>query len=209
MAKCITTGRPIDRETVIATNETRGKVNTTIASLHLATEATLEASDYIRSLKGIVSQAATGLLSINQQQTLEDEANSIVDVLSRILCGALSEREPLNVGLPELTEGAHDIAAVSLLAPDSILQSQAAIQKTHCRVTQLQDSIGIAKRELQALVDHVDVSSQNQEASRASLRDVDEALKVCWVAQRAIETNPTVAIDSFGSTPKRINELLG
>lgn len=211
-------------------SEVRGRANQVLNVINVASEAANEIDKLVKGIEGIVGQAEQ-IVSADQGGSarrvpvLENEAKQLVDAIRqqagaeapngvRPLAGdkirlELEEKlgKTLEVLLPEAARSGLGLGEVRLSTKDAIINTRASVEEAKARVQSLRDAIGDTFKEVQNIVASLEVAFQNSEAARASIRDVDEAVKVVSETTSLINKNPQVAIDAAGVSPSSLQLL--
>lgn len=212
------------RET-FSLNADRSKANQAISVVNLAEEATAEIEKLVASIDGIVEQASTPAVPTQRRQVLEREANQLVDEIRKKARVATSDgTKPLagdklnipatgggdqtEIVLPDTAQNAFGIGKISLDQQSTIGQTRAAISRARDQLEKLKGAVKDSKVDLKESVDAIEVALQNTEAAGASIRDVDQALKVAGDTRLGIARNPQGALNSVGQLRSDALELL-
>jgi flagellin-like hook-associated protein FlgL len=206
-----------------ASSDLRGRANQAIDAINVAAEAASEIEKLVKGIDGIVGQAQTLLKGEDQsgQQEkhrvplLEKEANQLLGEIKKLaqaqapnglrpLAGDkirldVEEKvgKPLEVILPTEASDAFGIDSLSLSSIDAIVNARANVEEARDRIQKIRDSITDTHKEVSSIVNQLEVAFQNSEAARASIRDVDEALKVVNETSRKISGNPEGALKAI------------
>ena len=206
--------------------ELRKKLNEAIEHVNVAEEATSKLSDLVRSIGGIVEQASSQGTSSERRDVLQREGN---DLLSEIRRTALTESikgvrplagdeirveieeklgRVLDAVLPDDAKNAFGIAPIDFSTKETIINTVTQVKEAELQLAKLRDAVNKASMSVQDVAVEVDVAIQNTEASQASVRDVDQALKLAQTARRDIGDNPEAAVDVAGDLGERALGLL-
>jgi flagellin-like hook-associated protein FlgL len=204
----------------------RGKANQAIDAINVAAEAASEIEKLVKGIDGIVGQAQELLKSDSknpqesQSEThrvplLEQEANQLLGEIKKLarsqapngvrpLAGDkirldIEEKvgKALEVILPNEASDAFGIDSLSLSSIDAIVNARANVEEARDRIQKIRDSITSTHKEVSSIVGQLEVAFQNSESARASIRDVDEALKVVSETSRKISGNPDGALKAI------------
>ncbi|NLF25461.1 MAG: hypothetical protein GX589_07365 [Deltaproteobacteria bacterium] len=205
--------------------EMRARINDVISTINVAAEATSEIQNLVKSIEGITTQAGNEQISDERRAVLEKEARGLVDEIKKraslpMRVGSNDESQvrleieqtlgkTLEALFPEGADNAFGIEAVSFTPKENIISVRTSIEVAQRRLQELALAIDNAKAEVKATIDTFEVASQNTEASDASIRDVDAALKLAAQTKSTIGTNPESALGSVGQIDKSAANLLG
>jgi len=198
-----------------ATNEARSMANSIISTINLAKEATSELGALCKSVSGIAEQASQKGITPERREILEQEANNLSKEIRLKSNNSAKTIEPIvtdkvkaeieeKLGntleqlLPQENEEAFNLGEVKLNMREGIVNILTSVAKAQQRLNQLNDVIQNADTQVQSLVDEYDVAAQNSEASSASIRDVNDAVKVVSHTKHLIEQSPKTALQSAG-----------
>jgi len=204
--------------------ELRSRANVVINAINVASEATTEIDKLVKSIDGIVSQASNETISDQRRSILEGEANELVGEIRRRAQSSSHGVRPLageeirfeieeklgrslEVILPSGADEAFGIGNISFNPVDSIINVRTAVAVARNRIEELRSAIDEAKVSVENTVVALDVAAQNSEASQASIRDVDEALKVAATTKIGIAANPEGALQSVGDLTSALDLL--
>lgn len=197
-------------------SELRGKVNEIINVTNVATEATSQISDLVKSIDGIVEQAKAENTTDQRKAILEEEANQLVNEIKKAalqsadngvkpLAGGtirleVEERigKTLEVILPDEASAAFGLGKISFSTKDSIISTIASVEAALNSITRLREAVSETAKNIEETVKAVDVAIQNAEASETSVRDLDMALRLASETSVVISKDPDKALSSVG-----------
>lgn len=192
------------------------KTNEAISTTNIATDATKDIEQLVKSIGGIVKLAADEATAPQRKTALEKEANTLVDEIkkraavegpngTKPLAGdpirleieeSLGKR--LEVLLPDDAKEAFGIGKVSFSTKEVILNTVVAVKSAEERILKLREALNKTAEALKGTVDEVDIANQNAEAAKSSVRDVDQALRLAFNTRDVISGNPSSAMSSLG-----------
>lgn len=196
-------------------HEVVNKLNETISTLNVAVAGTAKIGNVFDSIEGLVEQA--GGASADAQRHLEVEANQLVDAISTIansksengqkpLAGDTIELQiersigkTLTILLPDGAKNSFGLTDISFSPAENILATRNAVARAKAQFEALQGHVYQAVDAVKNTVNTVDVSLQNAEASRVTVRSLQNAIELSTSTSSEISANPEVAIDSIGA----------
>lgn len=207
-------------------NSARSRANQVIEAVNVASEATDEIDKLVKSIGGIVQQVSQGDVPDTHKQILEKEANDLVGEIKRQAQASTSSGikplagdkirveveqrigKALDVILPTDANNAFGIGTIKFSRKEAIIQTQTNIATAEQRVEDLRKKVSDVRDQVTSVVTSLDVALQNAEASQASVRDVDAALKLVGSTKLKIGAEPEKALGSFTKLSSRSLELL-
>ncbi|MBN8550736.1 MAG: hypothetical protein J0M12_15585 [Deltaproteobacteria bacterium] len=216
----------VDARRSHANAEARARTNDAINVVNVAADATAEIEKLVSSISGIVEQASNPKISESRRKVLEQEANHLVQEIRRKaqvkttqgfrpLAGEkislpIEEKDAkrIDVELPDQAKDAFGLGEIDLSPQNAIAQTRSALSKARDQVEQLKDSVHRTHQQVKSTVDAIEVAIQNSEASQASIRDVDEALRVAGDTRVGISRDPGSALQSVGNLQRKALTLL-
>lgn len=206
--------------------KTRKAANEIVNTINLVVDATGEIDRLVKSIDGIVKQASKGDVPEKRLAVLEKEANQILDAIKRRvddthtahgnpLVGdavTLSTDKDiiatLDVKLPNHAKDIFGLRKVDFSKKDSISESRSTIEKAQTQVNDLKSKVHESRNAIHQTVAALDVALQNTEASSASVRDLDQALRLAGNTKFNINSDPAGAIGSLDKLGRQALDLL-
>lgn len=200
--------------------------NKAITAINLAADATNEIAQLVSSVGGILEQVSKNEVAPQRKSILEKEANDLISEIKRQAATQTPDGtrplygdqiridveekvgKVLDVILPDEAKDAFGLGKIQFSQKDSIINTIVSVAQAKARVENLQKSVDDSRDKITELVNAVDVATQNSEASKSSVRDVDAALVLARDAKGLISTNPSQAIGSVGSLTQKVFDLL-
>lgn len=204
----------------------RSEANKVISVINIASDATTEIDKLVKSIGGIAEQAQADDLTENRRAILESEANSLIDEIKQRAQNAESDGvrplagdkirleveekigKALEIVFPEGAREAFGIGQVSFSPKEAILATITKIESAERQLSDLRSAVHSANESVRGVVDRVEVVLQNQEASGATLRNVDEALNLAGETRVTIGKDPKAALGSAENLNTRALDLL-
>ena len=205
----------------------RRDANDVIAEVNNASDSVRELEKLVRSIDGIVKQVDKGNLSEKRVAALEKEANQLVERIKELAnsnpppAAPESEqvdekrekiertlRRALDTIMPEEAKDGFGLGTITFSKKDSIVATVSAVAAARVRIEGAQETVQKTREAVGEVVTTYEVAIQNAEASEASVRDVDQAVKLASETRSSIFKNPENAIDSAGTLTPRALELL-
>lgn len=204
----------------------RKKANQAIATLNIASTATDEIERLVTSIGGIVDQAQTPELADNHRSILEKEAHQLVAEIQSKASSTQSDGihpllgdsvrleveqkygDALEIILPDSAKNAFGLGEIKLSLKDSIIDTITRVEQAKKQFEELRSSVDQASASVRKTVDVLEVGLQNTEASRTSVRSLDEALSLATSTHRGIGKRPDLAIGSFNKLDLAAKDLL-
>lgn len=216
----------ITDSTQFQTSDVRGRANQVINLVNVATTATDDIQKLVESIGGIVEQAQAPDLSDSRMAILEKEANQLVDEIRakaqttesggiKPLLGdsvrfEVEERfgDALEIILPDTARNAFGLGQISLSLKDTIIDTITRVEQAKQQFEELRSSVDKAGVSVRRVVDTFEVALQNSEASKISIRSLDQALSLATNAHQQIGKNPDQALGSFAGLERNSAVLL-
>lgn len=217
-------------KTVQSTNtsnaEIREKLNSAINVVNLAMEATSEIDNLVKSIGGIVDQAKSESLTPSRRAVLEKEAKELVQEIKRKaevsssdgvkpLAGDKIRLEveekigrTLDFVLPDLAKDGFGLGEIGFSRKEAIIQTVTNVEKARKNIQEIKKAVDETMDAVKSTVGTVEVALQNTEASEASIRDLDQAVKLARDTKLGIKSNPVGAMGSLGKLDPKALELL-
>ncbi|MBX7138195.1 MAG: hypothetical protein K1X83_09440 [Oligoflexia bacterium] len=207
-------------------DKSREKTNNLISKVNLLSETTSNIDRLVRSIDGIVKQADSGALPERRVTALEREANDLVGKIKEIATDSSthhtsSPREDeirqeverqlgksLDAILPDDARQAFGLDKIHLSTKEQIISTVASVRAARERVEQLRADVTETRKTVESIVSTYEVAQENSAASLATIRDVDEAVRLASETHGEIAENPTDAMDSVGRIDKKVLDLL-
>jgi flagellin-like hook-associated protein FlgL len=206
--------------------ELRTKVNEVINATNLASEATDHITELVKSISGIVSQAKSEDITPQRRQILEQEANQLVEEIkntaqvstsdgTKPLSGdkirlEVEERigKTLDIVLPDDAKNAFGLGALKFSTKDAIINTVTSINNALESINKLREAVQATSKNVESAATELDIALQNSEASEASIRDLDKALKVATETRTVIISDPQKALVSLNKLDEKSLGLL-
>lgn len=207
------------------TNDVRSRANAVINIINVAEETTHEIGRLVKSIHGIAEQAKSNDFPEQRRPVLEAEANELVEEIKRRAHVAASGVKPLageeiqleidekigaalSVKLPDVASGGFGFGRIELGAKEKIESVVAVAADAQKQLETLQGAIEEAHGKVQDSLGALDVALQNSEASQASIRDVEEAVRLAGRTGSQIGKYPDDALRSVGRLDRAMLNLL-
>ena len=199
----------------VQASDIRSRANEIINVVNIVSTATDQIETLIDSVGGIVEQAKAPDLSENRLSILQNEANQLVEEIKakahsteshgiRPLLGDAIRFEieqkygdALEIILPDTAKDAFGLGHVSISMKDSIISTITRVEQARKQFQELRSSVDTVSTSVRKTVDTLEVALQNSEASKATIRSVDQALTLATSTHGQIGSNPKQALESF------------
>jgi flagellin-like hook-associated protein FlgL len=199
----------------IRTSDIRRRTNDFINIINVTSEATTEIEQLVESISGIVDQVASGNVPEGRTGVLQKEANQLIEEIKsraiktesagvRPLAGENVRVEieekygyALEIILPDTAKDAFGIGQVSFSMKDAILDTMTRVEKAKVEFKKLKDAVSEVSDKVRKQVDTVEVALQNSEASKSSVRSLDDALSIAETTHKGIGKDKESALASF------------
>ena len=206
-------------------DQIRNRANSLIGIVNQAKESAADIEQFANSIDGIAVQASDESLSDSRRAVLEQEAQELVKEIenrsnsissNKIATGSESEirleieeeiGKALDTIFPDVAKDAFGIGEVSFSQKETIVNVRTNIALAKERIDQLRNVVDKATGDLSVAVEELDIASQNEEASRASVRELDKALELVGRATGEMVSDPSAALDSI-KIPQNALDLL-
>ena len=204
----------------------RQAANEIVSTINVVADATGEIDRLVKSIDGIVKQASKDDVPPKRLSVLEKEANQIIDAIKRKvdltstshgnplngdpikLDGEPGVAPALNVQLPDHAKNAFGIKKIDFSGQAGIENSKVAVSHAQSQLHELHSKVQDTKKSVHHAVATLDVALQNTEASKATVRDLDAALKLANEAKSHISHQHGEALGSISRLGQRALDLL-
>lgn len=201
--------------TSVQASDLRNRANEIINVVNIVSTATDEIETLIDSVGGIIEQAKTPNLSGNKLSILQNEANQLIEEIKakaysteshgvRPLLGDTVRFEveqkygdALEIILPDTAKDAFGLGHINISMKDSIISTLTRVEQAKKQFEALRSSVDTVTTSVRKSVDTLEVALQNSEASKATIRSVDQALTLATSTHSQIGNNPKQALESF------------
>ncbi|MCO6430562.1 MAG: hypothetical protein J5J00_06845 [Deltaproteobacteria bacterium] len=210
------TDRVDTRSRSTAKSEIRARINEVINVTNVAADATTQISNLVKSIDGIVEQAKEDNITPQRRAVLEKEANELVDEIKKAAQSSASngirpltgekirleveERigRTLEIMLPDEAKDAFGLGNFTFSTKETIISTIANVKEAERSILKLREAVQEASRSVSETASSVEVALQNLEASEATIRDVDAAIKLAGETKIGIGQDPESALESVG-----------
>ncbi|GEM_PF-3068040 len=194
----------------------REKINSIIQQVNVAVQATEEISSIFDSITGIIEQAGSETASATRLQTLEREAKTLAEEITKIAeKGAALKDEPttdleslsaveaklstvLNQLFPEASKTPITPAEISFQNKGAIENTALKVKSTKEQLELITKNIKETSADIRRAIELGEVAVENNEASTVMVRDVMQALEIAARTSLNINSDPTTAINAIG-----------
>lgn len=199
-----------------AASDLRNRTNQVINVINVTSSATDDIETLLQSVSGIVEQANSPELGNTKRGILQNEANQLIEEIKAKAYSAESNGvrplvgdnirfeveqkygDTLEIILPDTAKDGFGLGQINLSLKDSIIDTIARVEQAKRQFAELRTSVDQATSSVRKTVDTVEVALQNSEASKVTIRSVDQALSLATSTHRQIGANPEQALESFG-----------
>ncbi|WKZ56213.1 MAG: hypothetical protein QY326_05600 [Bdellovibrionota bacterium] len=205
--------------------ESLDAVNKIISAVNVADEATAEIDKLLKSVDGIVRQAAEKEPTPQRLEALEREAKQLVDEIRKTASNAVSDGvrpllgeevevqietldKALDLILPEGAKDGFGLNEIALTRKEAILNTRVAVAVAREQLEGIRSSVDKTKSAVAEALSALEIAAQNTEAANNSLRDVDKAAELVGDATLNIKSDPKKALQSFQGLQERSLDLL-
>lgn len=196
-------------------HEVVAKLNQTISTLNVAVEGTNQIEKLFGSIEGLVEQSETA--TPEQLKLLEAEGSNLVDAISGVaLKKAENGKQPLagdaielqverslnkalSIILPDDAKHAFGLSGISFTPAENIMATRQAVARAKAQFAALQSHLDKAVESVKGSVSTIDVTLQNVEASRTSVRALQNAIELTSTTSDEIAKDPETALESIGT----------
>ncbi|MEZ4753641.1 MAG: hypothetical protein R3A13_04945 [Bdellovibrionota bacterium] len=208
-------------------DQVRDRANTLINAINFAKESTNEIEKIAKSIEGIVQQAVDESLPDSRRSVLEQEAQSLVDEIATkaegINSGARIESssegeirleieekigKALDTIFPDVAKDSFGIGKINFSQKETIVNVRTNIALARERIDALKNAVEDVTGDLSGAIDEIDIAAQNQEASRASVRKLDQALDLATSTVGSVFKDPAAALNSIKISSENVADLL-
>ncbi len=204
----------------------RAHTNNIIDAINLAVSNTHEISALFKGISGIVEQLGVGEISDKRISILEKEAQELIQAIQMKALQASSgevrplagdsirlevERElgkTLELILPDSAIDAFGLTKLDFSRKEAIINTRTAVARAQAQLEDLQSAVNISKVTIESAVTQLEIAWQNSEASRSSVRDLEEAMQLAGFTSNSIGADPSGAVNSHKRVNNSVVELL-
>lgn len=203
--------------------ELQTKLNQTISSLNVAESSINKIGDLMGSLAGLAEQVKNGDFPEDRIPKLENEAKDLLsevdkEIENTVYSFGAEEKirekveqtlgETLDAILPKEEKRSFRISEIDFSTKDSIINVRTNIEVAKERINQLRDALNESKNEASSELIRIEVEKSNRQASEASVRDLESAIKLVDKTASEISENPIAALASQGKVKDDAKTLL-
>jgi len=210
----------------IQSQSLRAGANSVIDLVNNVSDTTAQIDQLVKSLGGILEQATSNQLPERRAQALESEANQLVSKIKEIsgnsakLSAASGDLnsvrnqieaklgKSLDQILPDDIKSSFGIDNVDLSQKDSVLQTLKKVKEARDKLGKVQEHATQAKHAVAGLLSSEEVAEQNSASAEATIRDVDQAVKLASNTRSGIFSNPDQALGAVGNVADGSLKLL-
>lgn len=210
----------------IVRSQTRINVNRAITASNIAKQGTEQINDIVGSISGIVELAEKASITPERKSVLQREANNLLEEIRKVANTAspdgikplagdkirLEVEEDLGKALdrilPDSAKDSFGIGQIDFSTKETIINTRTKIKRAEEQINKLRAAVDDTSSEVRRAADRIDVAIQNSDASQASVRDVDQAIKLADETRDQIRNNPERALLSIGDLASRTTNPL-
>jgi flagellin len=194
-------------------NQAVRNANDGVSMLQVAEGALNEISGMLTRMRELAEQAANGTVGDTQKQTLDQEFQSLMSEIDRIvettefngtslINGALSTgtsasatfqvgihnttNDRLSIGISAMQADSIGLNGISISAADEALTALAAVDTAIESVAAQRGSIGAVQNRLEVTIANLNITAENVTAAESQIRDVDMALEMATFTKNSI-----------------------
>jgi hypothetical protein len=197
-------------------HQLRTRLNKAIEAANVATGAMENISRFVGAIEGILEQVVEDEVSPARVAKLEGEAKALRDEILKAAQAKTSDGlqplagdpirieleqtlgKALEVILPDDAKAAFGIGHIDFSAKDLILDIVAKVQSAKQGIESLKNQLDGGTASIRSTVAALEVAFENAEASRSSVRGVDDAVNLARDTKLEIHEDPSAALESVG-----------
>ena len=212
----------VARKVDVARTKEREKVNEAINAKNQIQLVSDRVSELVNSIEGIVEQAGGKEVSPRKRELLQREGNELIDEIKTEV-GEVQLNEVPTLGGDDirgeieksfeavrklLPNGQRDAFGIGEIKLDEIVDTRTKIAEAQEQLQQLREAVSSTSSAIGQAVQELEVAIANTEASEASIRDVEEAIKAAADTKLQIGSDRTLALGAVSKLDPSSVDLL-
>ena len=206
---------------------TNKKANDLISIINLASDATEDIENLVKSLDGIIQQAQKENIPQVRKAKLEQEYNSLVGEIKnkaqtssyngvkplagdeyKLKLNENDDSESVTIKLPNDANQSFGLTEINFSKPNALKQSGDKINSVKSQIKGLKDEIDNTVTLIKSKLTNIEIADENSESSKSTVRDLDQALEIAGSTNVFIRLDPSKALQSVGKIGEVAKELL-